>query len=103
MTNERRRLWDRLDTPVKVVGAVVAILVAGVTTYFLVRDKVSSPNPTDVAAATSPAAVAARQIKKCMAHHGMRAPRVTSGQLLDRRLVFKRCDWLPLVSTSSDG
>jgi hypothetical protein len=95
-------VWERLDTPTKVIGAAVAALAAAVSTYLAVAGNPFSPSPADQQAQTDPAAVAARQVQRCQTAHGMRSARVTIGQPA-HQLRFQRCDWPPLTDTTTDG
>jgi|SRR5215211_1211582 len=115
--------WERLDLRIKVIGAVVAILAATVAiavgikellfddsagpTTPSITDRVAAGqqlDPAEAAALADPAAVAARQINRCMRRHKLPAPRVRVGATGTATLyVFKRCDWPPLSQPSSDG
>src|SRR4051794_30826148 len=88
--------------PTKVIGAVVAAVVAVATTYVAVAGNPFAPSAADQQAATDPAAVAAHQVQRCLSTHAMRSPRVTVGQPA-HHLRFRRCDWPPLTDTSTDG
>jgi hypothetical protein len=98
----RRGFWERLDLPTKVIGALVVAAGAAVSVYVGVAGNPFAASTADEQARSDPAAVAARQVQRCMAAHDLRAPRVTVG-LPVRRLTFQRCDWPPLTDTSTDG
>jgi hypothetical protein len=103
-TGDERGVWERLDLPFKVIGAAVAILGGLIGAYIAINPFGDSPE--DLAARTSPSAVAAHQVARCMRIHGMRTPRtqVVSGEPgVLRKRVFRRCEWPSPVTTSADG
>jgi hypothetical protein len=114
MTTEREPgLWDRLDTPTKVVAAIagtIAALAAAAATgaaLFGGNDKAVIVQPK---VAVSPAAPnAADRVGLCMLAHHLRAPRVSVG-LSGGGITYprhtaklRRCDWPPLTNSSTDG
>jgi hypothetical protein len=99
--------WNRLDTPAKVIGGVVATGAAIITTYIAVAGNPFASSAADQAAQTDPHAVAAHEVKRCMTEHQMHSPvgTVASGNYLAGNVVmiFRRCDWPPIADTSTDG
>lgn len=100
---KRTGVWDRLDTPMKVISAAVVILGAVVGALFAVTGDPFSDPVEEIEARKSPSAVAAHQIDKCMRKHQMPTRRVIVGRSYARARVHKRCDWPPLTATSRDG
>jgi hypothetical protein len=112
MSDDRPRqgFWDRLDTPTRVVLAIVGILggllgAAATGAAFFGQD-----NGKTVIVASLPSAVPdrAQRIAACMRSHRLRAARVSVGVPGDsgspaRDFVFKRCDWPALTPGSTDG
>jgi hypothetical protein len=96
-------LWERLDTPTKVIAAIAASIaalvgaVAAGAAFFGGNDKTIVVRPSG----TSP--VAGQRIKTCMRRHHLRSPRVSVGARNDTNITFKRCDWPPVVESSTDG
>ena len=82
------------------IGAIVATIATAATAFVTIAGNpfAHSNNP---AVNATPAALAAKQVQKCLAAHAMRSPRMTSGTYEHR--VFKRCDWPPISDTSTDG
>jgi hypothetical protein len=99
---EKPSRWERLDTPTKVIGGIVAAVVGVITVFLAIAGNPFAPSAEDQAAAKNPAAVAAHQVQRCLQAHGMRSPRVTVGEPA-HHLRFRRCDWPPLTDTSTDG
>jgi hypothetical protein len=100
MEGSRKGFWERLDTPTKVIGAIVATIATAATAYITIAGNpfVNSNGPVVDA---TPAALAAKQVEKCVANHGMQSPRVTAGT--EQHRAYKRCDWPPISDTSTDG
>jgi len=104
MTSVRpTNIWTRLDPPTKVIAAVVGTAAILGGALIGVLGNPFADDPGDVAARKDPAAIAARQIQRCMAKHHLSAQSVMVGGPLARRFEFKRCDWPPAVATSADG
>jgi hypothetical protein len=108
MTTQPRksRLWERLDTPTKVISAIaasIAALVGAAATgaAFLGDHKTVVVRPSVIVSRSSP--LAGQRISTCMQRHHMRAARISIGVPYAHNITFKRCDWPPLVPTSTDG
>jgi hypothetical protein len=112
----RESLWERLDRPTKVIGTIVAAAASLVGIAAIVVAIIGNPFSEDRFAAEAdrdPAAITVHQVQRCMDRHGLRAPEVHIDSLTRKikrpvfrtrsRLVFKRCDWPPITSTSTDG
>jgi hypothetical protein len=96
--------WERLDLPVKVMGGVVALVATALGAYVAVAGNPFAHNPADAEAQTNPAAVAARQVEKCMHRHDMASPHVMTGsQSLSNHFSIERCEWPPVTTTAPDG
>lgn len=98
--------WERLDTPTKVVAAVVAIIGGLVGAAATGAALFGGGKETVVVVPTVPpvqAPVAAQRITDCMRVHNMSTPRLAVGLPRGPKIVFKRCDWPPLVKSSADG
>jgi hypothetical protein len=101
--------WERLDTPTKVIAAIAASIAALVgaggvvagAVFFGGDDKTVVVRPTLTAAAATP--LAGERIKTCMERHHLRSPRISVGARTDANITFKRCDWPPVVESSTDG
>jgi hypothetical protein len=103
--------WERLDTPTRVLLAIVGIVggvVAGVASgaAFFSHGKTK----TVIVAPASPAPPGrGEHLALCMLRHHLRAPRISVGvapygiAFPENRAVFKRCDWPPLTASSADG
>jgi len=100
-TARRPGLWDRLDTPTKVVAAGVTSVAAILGGYLAFFGSPLAEDPADPVEAT-PEAIAARQVQRCMNRHDLPTPRVQEHSRDRSETRFKRCDWPPLT-TSLDG
>jgi hypothetical protein len=97
-----RGFWDRLVNPSTVIAATIGTLVGVVTivAFFRGGDKTVVVR-SGGGALSSP--LAGQRIKNCIRRHHLRAPRVSVGGRNDGNVTFKRCDWPPLVQSSTDG
>jgi hypothetical protein len=103
--SDRASLWERIDVPTKVVSAIIAAmsgLAALVAAGLVIVGNPFSADPQEVAAGNNPAALVARQVNRCMRAHHLRSPRVRVPSEGNPR-AFRRCDWPPLTTTSTDG
>jgi hypothetical protein len=97
---ERGGFWSRLDTPTKVLAAIVVTVTAVGGWFVAIFGNPFADDPRDVEARRDPTAVAARQVAKCMESHHLHAP--TEVDLSVHRVTFRRCDW-PSVVRSGDA
>jgi hypothetical protein len=108
--DRRKRVWDRLDTPTKVIAAVagsIAALAGAVTAgaALFSHDKTLIVQPSVGSAAPN----APQRIAGCIRRHRLGAPRVSVGisgggiTYPRHSAIFKRCDWPPLTPGSRDG
>lgn len=98
--------WERIDTPTKVIGGVIATAALVVTTYIAVAGNPWATSAPDQQAQTNTNAVASRQVQRCLKAHGMKSPRVSvPWPNMDdlKKLTFRRCEWPPRTDTSTDG
>lgn len=102
MADGRRSVWERLDTPTKVIGAIVATIATAATAFVAIAGNPFA-HSNDAAVNATPAALAATQIQKCLRAHAMKSPRMTVAPVMQQHAVFKRCDWPPISDTSTDG
>jgi hypothetical protein len=105
-------MWRRIDPPVKVIVAIMGLVVTLGGVVVATFGNPFASDPRDAAAFTTPAALAAYQINKCMRAHQMSAQsqivelrRPRRGTRFENtwRTQYRRCDWPPSSPAHLDG